>query len=123
MYKTTTAPFRKNCTNSLISHRFVAAHMKPIIETFFYPRKNSYMKPLCILFLQLPTGIMSHMPYGCTATSIQTSPTSVAVVLCGELYEASQGCRDSSHVVQLKFRKCYCMNKMLVHNFLKVANN
>ena len=37
MYKTTTTPFRKSYTNSLIRHRFVAAYKKPIVEAFFYP--------------------------------------------------------------------------------------
>ena len=36
MYKTTTTPFVKSCTNSLISCRFVVANQKPIIEAFFY---------------------------------------------------------------------------------------
>ena len=35
MYKTTTTHFRKSCTNSLTSHRFVAAYKKPIVEAFF----------------------------------------------------------------------------------------
>ena len=35
--KTTTTPFKKSYTNSLISHRFVVAYKKPIIETLFYP--------------------------------------------------------------------------------------
>ena len=37
MYKTTTTPFGKSCTNSLISHRIVTAYKKPIVEDFFSP--------------------------------------------------------------------------------------
>ena len=37
MYKTTTTPFRKSCTNRVISHRLVVAYNKHIKEAFFYP--------------------------------------------------------------------------------------
>ena len=36
MYKTSTTPFRKSYTNSLISYRYVVAYIKPIIEAFFF---------------------------------------------------------------------------------------
>ena len=44
MYKTTTTPFGKSCTNSLISHRFVVAYKKPIVEAFFYPSVYIYAR-------------------------------------------------------------------------------
>jgi len=48
---------------------------------------------------------MSHIPYGSSGTAIQTSPTSVEVVLHGEQSEASFQSSHSSHFIQLNFRK------------------
>ena len=42
MYKTTTTPFEKSCTNSLMSHRFEVAYKRPIVEALF--TQHIYMR-------------------------------------------------------------------------------
>ena len=46
MYKPTTTPFRKSCTISLISHRFVVANKKAYYRGFLLP-EHIYM-PMAI---------------------------------------------------------------------------
>ena len=44
MYKTTTTRFGKSCTNSLISHRFVAALPKAYYRGFLLPEQRGSLR-------------------------------------------------------------------------------